>query len=69
MPIIKANNKMEKEQVRISIEKSTFEKIKPYCEWANVKKYYDFFAQAVEFVLSKDKEWLKKENEKTRLKV
>ena len=58
MPIIKASGKIEKEQVRISIDKSVLEKVKQYCAWADVK-YDDFFAQAAEFVMSKDKEWIK----------
>lgn len=65
MPIIKSSGKIEKEQVRISIDKSILEKIKQYCEWADVKKYDDFFVQAAEFVLSKDKEWVKHTSEQT----
>ena len=59
MPIIKASSKNEKEQVRISIEKNILEEIKKYCDWADVKKYDDFFIQAAQFVLSKDKDWVK----------
>jgi hypothetical protein len=33
------------------------DKIRQYCEWAGVKKTDDFFEQAAEFVLSKDKDW------------
>ncbi len=58
MPIIKAKQKQEKEQIRINIEKGIYEKIKQYCEWAGVQKYDEFFEQAAEFVLSKDKDWL-----------
>ena len=65
MPIIKSSGKIEKEQVRISVDKSIFDKIKQYCEWADVKKYDDFFIQAAEFVLTKDKEWQKYTNEQT----
>lgn len=64
MPLIKAKQKTEKEQIRISIENNIFEKIKQYCEWANVKKHDDFFEQAAEFVLSKDKDWLAHINNK-----
>lgn len=58
MPIIKAKQKNEKEQIRISIDKPVLAKIKKYCEWANVAKQDEFFEQAAEFVLSKDKGWL-----------
>lgn len=58
MPIIKAKQKQEKEQVRIIIEKPILEKIKQYCEWAGINKQDEFFEQAAEFVLSKDKDWL-----------
>ena len=63
MPIIKASEKIEKEQVRINIDKSILDKIRQYFEWADVKKHDDFFAQAAEFVLSKDKDWLKHTSE------
>lgn len=58
MPIIKAKQKQEKEQLRINIERGIYEKIKQYCEWAGVQKVDDFIEQAAEFVFSKDKDWL-----------
>lgn len=58
MPIIKAKQKQEKEQIRISIENRILEKIRQYCEWAGIGKQDEFFEQAAEFVLSKDKDWL-----------
>jgi hypothetical protein len=58
MPIIKSKQKNEKEQIRISIDKKVLDKIKQYCEWASVAKQDEFFEQAAEFVLSKDKGWL-----------
>jgi hypothetical protein len=57
MPIIKAIEKSEKIQIRISMESDTLEAIKAYCEWAGIKKQDDFFEQAVKYVLSKDNEW------------
>jgi len=57
MPIIKSTEQTEKELIRINIEKSIAEKIRRYCEWAGVKKIDEFFKQAAEFVLSKDKDW------------
>ena len=64
MPIIKSKEKKEKEQIRISIDKSIIEKIRQYCEWADVQKPDDFFQQAAEFILSKDKDWLNHINQK-----
>jgi hypothetical protein len=58
MPIIKAKQKEEKEQLRIGIKKVVAQNIRQYCEWAGISKPDDFFEQAAEFVLSKDKEWL-----------
>ncbi len=65
MPIIKSKDKSEKEQIRISIEKSIVEKIKLYCEWAGVKKPDEFFEQAALYILSKDKDWLNHVEQKT----
>lgn len=64
MPIIKSKEKNEKEQLRISIELPVLEKIKQYCEWANVKKLDDFFEQAAQHILAKDKDWLAHNNQK-----
>ena len=58
MPIIKAKQKEEKEQLRIGIKKCVAQNIRQYCEWAGISKPDDFLEQAAEFVLSKDKEWL-----------
>jgi hypothetical protein len=58
MPIIKAKQKQEKEQIRISIEKPILEKVRQYCEWANISKPDEFFEQAAEIILSKDKDWI-----------
>ena len=63
MAIIKATQKQEKEQIRISIDKEVFDTIKKYCDWANVKKMDEFFEQAAAFVFSKDKDWLAVNNQ------
>jgi hypothetical protein len=57
MPIIKTKPKQDKEIIRISIESKTLETIKKYCDWVGVKKQDDFFEQAAEYLLSKDKDW------------
>jgi hypothetical protein len=58
MPIIIPKAKIEREQIRISIEKPLIEKITQYCDWAGVKKPDEFFEQAALYILSKDKDWL-----------
>jgi len=58
MAIIKAKEKSSKVQLRVGIEKNIFEEIKKYCEWADVQKTDDFFEQAAQYILSKDKDWL-----------
>jgi hypothetical protein len=57
MAIIKPKQKIEKQQMRISLETPLIEKITKYCELLNIKKTDDFFEQAAEYVLSKDKDW------------
>jgi hypothetical protein len=57
MAIIKPKQKIEKQQMRISLETQLIEKITKYCELLNIKKVDDFFEQAAEYVLSKDKDW------------
>jgi hypothetical protein len=57
MAIIKPKQKIEKQQMRISLETPLIEKITKYCELLNIKKVDDFFEQAAEYVLSKDKDW------------
>ncbi len=57
MPIIKAKNKPEKKQIRVSVEASTLDNITAYCELFNIKKPDDFFEQAAQYILSKDKDW------------
>ena len=59
MPIIKAKQKAEKEQTRISIERELLENIRQYCDWLKIKKIDDFFEQAAEHILKKDKDWIK----------
>ncbi|MEO8402828.1 MAG: hypothetical protein ABI597_13735 [Gammaproteobacteria bacterium] len=64
MPIIKGKDKSTKEQVRISIEKNIIDEIRQYCEWAGVQKTDDFFEQAAQYILSKDKDWISHTNQK-----
>ncbi len=63
MPIIKVKQKEEKEQIRINIECKLLDSIKKYCDWLKIKKIDDFFEQAAEHILKKDKDWIKYEKE------
>jgi hypothetical protein len=60
MSIIKIRPRAEKEAIRISLDKQVLDNVKQYCAWLGVKKPDDFFEQAAEYVLAKDKEWLNK---------
>ena len=69
MPIIKAKLKQEKEQIRVSIDSRVLEKIRDYCEWAKIGKPDEFFEQAAEFVLSKDKDWQAQSNKANKAQI
>jgi hypothetical protein len=64
MPIIKSKHKQEKTIIRINIENKIADTIQQYCDWAGVKKQDDFFEQAAEYLLSKDKDWKNYINQK-----
>lgn len=57
MPIIRSSERQEKEQLRLTLDVSILEKVRQYCEWAGVTKLEEFFQQAAEYVLSKDRGW------------
>ena len=65
MPIIKSKQNLEKGKIRINMDNKLLEKIKQYCEWVGVNNQDDFFQQAAEYVLSKDKEWATHISQKT----
>ncbi len=64
MPIVKKKSKPEKKYSRIGIETSIMEKVQQYCNWLNMKKPDEFFEQAAEYLLSKDKDWINYINSK-----
>jgi hypothetical protein len=57
MPIIKPKDDHSMVDIKIKIGGQLNSTIKEYCELFGIKKIDDFFAQAAEFVLSKDKDW------------
>lgn len=58
MPIIRSNGVQEKEVCRFRLDVSTMDKVRQYCEWAGVNKVDEFFQQAAEYILSKDRDWV-----------
>ena len=64
MPIIKPCTKPQKEIVRVSLDVETINKVREYCEWLEIKKIDEFFQQAAEFILTKDKDWITYDNRK-----
>lgn len=57
MALLQSSEKIEKASLRISVEKSTLDRAKHYCEFAGIKEIDEFFEKAAEFVMKKDSEW------------
>lgn len=58
MPIINGNRFQKREKLKVEISSETLEKIREYCQWANIGENVGYFLEeAVSFVLSKDAEW------------
>ena len=59
MAILKPLKKVEYESISAKIPKELKEEINMYCEFAKIDTLQDFIIQASEYVLSKDKDWIK----------
>ena len=59
MAILKPLKKVEHESISAKIPKELKEEINMYCEFAKIDTLQDFIIQASEYVLSKDKDWIK----------
>ncbi len=57
MALLKPSTTIEKIQMRITIDAETAARINAYCNFASIKKVDEFFEQAAEFVMTKDKDW------------
>ena len=57
MALLQPTKQIQKQQLRIYTDKALIEEINQYCQWANLKKVDDFFEQAAEYILRKDKDW------------
>ena len=63
MSLIKPSLKINKSQIRVSINDDILAEMKSYCSWADIDKIDDFVEQAIQFVFSKDTDW------KTKIKI
>lgn len=59
MPLLQSSSKIERASLRISVEKSTLDRAKQYCEFARIENIDEFFEKAAEFVMKRDTEWRK----------
>ena len=50
--------------VLTSSKRELLDNIRQYCDWLKIKKIDDFFEQAAEHILKKDKDWIKYVKEK-----
>jgi len=57
MALLKPKNKTDREQIRINIDATVAKLARAYCDFAGIKKIDEFFEQAAEFILKKDKQW------------
>lgn len=58
MPIIKPAGRQEKELCRFKMDAGTMDKVRQYCEWAGVSRLDDFFQQAADHILARDRDWI-----------
>ena len=59
MPIIKSKNKESLVAIKCQLRASINKEIEDYCEWAECGDIPTFISEAVEYVLSVDKDWKK----------
>ncbi len=57
MALLKPSAATNKTQMRITIDAETAARINAYCNFTGIKKVDEFFEQAAEFVMQKDREW------------
>jgi hypothetical protein len=57
MAIISGARASNKEKLKVEISAEIIEKIRNYCEWANISSIDYFIEEAACFVFAKDKEW------------
>lgn len=61
MALLKPSKKESKTQIRINIDSKIVDTAKAYCDFAGIKKIDEFFEQAAEFVMKKDRDWKKQD--------
>jgi hypothetical protein len=57
MALINTDRLAKKSKLKINMNAELFEKVKKYCQWANIEDISFFFEEIAYYVLSKDKEW------------
>ena len=59
MAILKPSNTTKMENISTKFPKHIKDEMIAYCKFAHIEHIQDFLTQAVEYIFSKDKEWLK----------
>ena len=57
MPIIKSKTKESLIAIKCQLKVSVNKEVEDYCKWAELNDIPTFMAEAVEYVLSVDKDW------------
>tara|TARA_R110000868_G_scaffold266583_1_gene525826 strand:- start:41602 stop:41796 length:195 start_codon:yes stop_codon:yes gene_type:complete len=62
MALIQPKQKIEKRQIKVTLDSMILDQMNAYCEWQGIEKVDDFIEQAALFVFSKDREWKAKQH-------
>jgi hypothetical protein len=57
MPLIKPKPKIEKVKNQITIDKSVYEEMEKYAQWAGFEKVDEAIEESIKRLLKRDKEW------------
>ena len=57
MSLLKATTKTNKRSIRLTMPEELLAEVEKYCNWAAIQKVEDFFEQAAQYILVKDKAW------------
>lgn len=64
MPLLSPKKKSIEKNIKINIDSNLLDEIQLYCDFAQLASVDEFFTEAAKFVLSKDKDWVKKNQSK-----
>ena len=65
-PLLSASRKVVLAKEKIEIPEPLLNEAKAYAEWAGIETFDEVVQQALEYVLSADKEWKKLQSKPTR---